>query len=69
VIDSTAVATIDGFVRKTERSGARVIISGAAPSIAQALASHGLCPPRVEFQPSVAEALAAIASAPNHSKA
>jgi SulP family sulfate permease len=67
VIDSTAVATIDGFVRKTERSGARVIISGAAPSIAQALASHGLCPPRVEFQPSVAEALAAIAPAADRS--
>uniref|UniRef100_UPI003752F24F STAS domain-containing protein n=1 Tax=Dongia sp. TaxID=1977262 RepID=UPI003752F24F len=63
VIDSTAVATIDGFVRKTERNGARVILSGAAPSVRRALASHGVRPPRVEFRANVAEALAAIAPA------
>jgi SulP family sulfate permease len=66
VIDSTAVATIEGFVRKTERNGARVVITGAAPGVEHALASHGLRPPRVEFRESVADALAAIgpASAP-----
>ena len=57
VIDSTAVATIDGFVRKTERHGARVIITGAAPGVARALASHGIRAPRVAFHGSVAEAL------------
>jgi SulP family sulfate permease len=60
VIDSTAVATIDGFVRKAERSGGRVIITGAAPSIERALVSHGLRPPRAEFHASTAEALSAI---------
>jgi SulP family sulfate permease len=63
VIDSTAVATIDGFIRKTERSGARVIISGAAPGIERALSLHGVCPPRVEFCASVPEALRSIAPA------
>jgi SulP family sulfate permease len=62
VIDSTAVATIDGFVRKTERSGARVILSGAAPSVRRALVSHGVRPPRVEFHADVAAALATIAA-------
>jgi SulP family sulfate permease len=61
VIDSTAVVTIEGFVRKAERSGVRVIISGASPSVERALASHDLRPPRVDFQPSVAEALRAAA--------
>jgi SulP family sulfate permease len=60
MIDSTAVATIDGYVRKAERNGAKVIFTGTAPSVAQALASHDLRPPRVAFQASVAEALAAI---------
>jgi SulP family sulfate permease len=63
VIDSTAVATIDGFVRKTERNGARVIITGAAPSVARALGLHGVREPRVEFRASVSEALALIAPA------
>jgi SulP family sulfate permease len=67
VIDSTAVATIDGFIRKTERNGARVIISGAAPSVERALGMHGVHPPRVEFRPSVPEALRAIAAAPGRS--
>jgi SulP family sulfate permease len=65
VIDSTAVATIEGFVRKVERNGARVILSGAAPGVARALASHGLHPPRVDLQPSVAEALKAAADRSN----
>ena len=60
VIDSTAVATIDGFVRKGEKNGARVIISGAAPSVERALASHGLREPRVTLKPTVAAALTAL---------
>ena len=60
VIDSTAVATIDGFVRKTERNGAKVIISGAAPSVERALTLHGLRPPRVDYRASVTDAVNAI---------
>jgi SulP family sulfate permease len=59
LIDSTAVATIDGYVRKAERNGAKVIFTGAAPGVARALASHDLRPPRVDFRASVAEALSA----------
>src|SRR3954470_16658848 len=50
LIDSTAVATIDGYVRKAERNGAKVIITGAAHPVERTLASHGLRPPRVEFR-------------------
>jgi SulP family sulfate permease len=60
VIDSTAVATIEGFVRKAERNGAKVFFTGAASSVQQALMSHGLQPPRVDYRGNVAEALAAI---------
>jgi sulfate permease, SulP family len=59
VIDSTAAATIDGFVRKAERHGAGVFITGAASSVQQALMHHDLKPPRVEFRATVAEALSA----------
>jgi len=58
VIDSTAVATIDGFVRKAERNGADIHISGAASSVQQALMSHNVRPPRVHYHATVAEALA-----------
>jgi sulfate permease, SulP family len=59
MIDSTAAATIDGFVRKAERNGAGVFITGATSSVQQALMSHGLRPPRVDFHATVADALSA----------
>jgi sulfate permease, SulP family len=61
VIDSTAAATIEGFVRKAERNGAAVFITGAVSSVQQALMNHDLRPPRVEFRATVAEALSATA--------
>jgi SulP family sulfate permease len=59
VIDSTAAATIEGFVRKAHRHGAAVYIAGAKPPIRRALLTHGVRPPRVRFRSAVPEAIAA----------
>jgi SulP family sulfate permease len=59
VIDSTAAATIEGFVRKASRHGARVYIAGALPAVRRALLTHGVRPPRVRYRTKLTEALAA----------
>ena len=59
VLDSTAAATIDGFARKTQRSGAAIYIAGARPAIRRVLLTHGVRPPGVRFKPDLAEAVAA----------
>jgi sulfate permease, SulP family len=59
VIDSTAAATIEGFVRKAERNRAYVYIAGAPPAARRALLMHGVRPPRVHFSAKVETALAA----------
>ncbi len=58
VLDSTAAATIEGFVRKAHRAGAVVYVAGARPPIRRALL-HGVRPPRVRFRTGLAEAVAA----------
>lgn len=64
IIDSTAAATIEGFVRKASRHGARVYISGALPPVRRALLTHGLRPPRVRYRTRLSEALAAARGNP-----
>ena len=59
VLDSTAAVTIEGFVRKAHRHGARVYIAGAGPSIRRVLLTHGVRPPRVRFKSTGADAMAA----------
>lgn len=59
VLDSTAAATIEGFVRKAHRAGAAVYIAGARPPIRRTLLLHGVRPPRVRFRAGLAEAVAA----------
>jgi SulP family sulfate permease len=59
VFDSTAAATIAGFVRRARRHGATVFISGARPAIRRVLHAHGVRPPDVSFAVSLAEAVAA----------
>jgi SulP family sulfate permease len=56
LLDSTAAATLAGFVRKCERQGARVTVVGARRAIRRVLLSHGLRRPRVRFRGSVEEA-------------
>ncbi len=59
VLDSTAAATVEGFVRKAHRAGAAVYVAGARPAIRRALLLHGVRPPRVRFRTGLAEAVAA----------
>jgi SulP family sulfate permease len=59
VLDSTAAATVEGFVRKAHRHGAIVFIAGARPPIRRVLLFHGVRPPRVRFRTGLAEAVAA----------
>lgn len=59
VLDSTAAATLHGFVRQARGRGAAVFIAGARPGIARVLRAHGVCAPAVGFSPTAAEAVAA----------
>lgn len=59
MLDSTAAATIDGFVRKAQRRGAAVYIAGARPSVRRVLLTHGVRPPRVRFRTALEDAIAA----------
>ena len=59
VTDSTAAATIEGFVRKARRRRASVYIAGAQPAVRRVLLTHGVRPPQVRFRTKLADALAA----------
>ena len=59
IFDSTAAATIEGFVRKAKRQGAAVFLTGATPSIRRVLLTHGVRPPHVRFRTKLAEGIAA----------
>jgi len=51
LFDSTAAATLEGFVRKARGQGAEVQIVGAAPAVREALEHHGVHEPEVRFGP------------------
>lgn len=57
-IDSTAANTIEGIARKAHRSGVLLVISAASPAVRKILATHGIKPPTVPFEPSIEAALA-----------
>jgi sulfate permease, SulP family len=59
VIDSTAAATIEGFVRKARRNHALVYIAGALPAVRRILLTHGVRPPDVRFAAGLDDAIAA----------
>lgn len=58
-LDSTGAATIDSFVRKAARHGARVVIAGASRPVRRSLLIQGLRPPRVRYRGTPADALEA----------
>ena len=60
LIDSTAAATIAGFVRRARRSGCRVYLAGVRPQARAVLTAHGVAPPDVAFESSL-EAATALA--------
>lgn len=57
-IDSTAANTIEGIARKAHRSGVLLLVSAASPAVRRILATHGIKPPAVPFEPSIDAALA-----------
>ena len=59
VVDSTAAATIEGFVRKARRNRAAVYIAGTQPSVRRVLLMHGVRPPHARFRTKLADAVAA----------
>jgi sulfate permease, SulP family len=63
MIDSTAAATIKGFVRKAQHSAAKVYLAGMCPPVQHAIVTHGLHPPEVQFMSEASTALADARSA------
>ncbi len=57
-LDSTGASTIEGFVRKAQRRGAKVVVAGASPAVRRNLLIHGLRPPRVRYKRELADAIA-----------
>ena len=64
LLDSTAAATIEAFVRKAQRRLAVVHIAGAIPAVRRVLLTHGVRPPHVQFDANVADAVAIARSVP-----
>jgi SulP family sulfate permease len=58
IVDSSAVATIAGFVRKARRHGAALYIAGASAPIRRSLMVQGVRPPDVRFRTALADAVA-----------
>ena len=63
ILDSTAAATIGGFLRKARRSGAKVYITGAERPVRRVLIMQGVRPPAARFRSTIADALAAAHAA------
>ena len=59
VLDSTALATIQGFANKARRRGVAVYIAGARPGIRRTLLAQGVRPPLARFRSVLAEAIEA----------
>ena len=59
VMNSTAAATIEGFVRKARRHHASVYVAGAQPAVRRLLLTHGVRPPNVRFAAKLESAIAA----------
>jgi len=62
-LDSTAANVIEGVVRKAERHGVRVFITGAAPQVRRMLFTHGVRPPHARYKSSIAKAQAQLRDA------
>jgi sulfate permease, SulP family len=58
LLDSTAAATIEGFMRKAHRGSAGLYITGASDAIREVLMAHGVRSPAAHFTASVEDALA-----------
>jgi SulP family sulfate permease len=59
VLDSTAAATLEGFVRKARRSATDVYITGASRAVRRTLLTYGVRPPGVRFRSTIPAAITA----------
>jgi SulP family sulfate permease len=64
LIDSTAAATIEGFMRKAHRRNVALYITGASAAIRAVLAAQGVGSPRARFMATLADALAHLHAPP-----
>lgn len=64
IVDSTAAATVAGFVRKMHGRHVRVSIAGATPAVRRELLTHGVREPQVAYRSDVATALEDASPAP-----
>ncbi len=69
VLDSSAAATIEGFVRRTRAEGVTLYVSGARSAIRRTLLMHGVRPPLVRFKADVEDAVSAAHAALGQSPA
>jgi SulP family sulfate permease len=60
-VDSTAAQSLAGFVRKANRNGTRIVLSGASAGVRRVLHQHEIHEPDVVFTPDVAAAMATAA--------
>ena len=58
LIDSTAAATIEGFMRKAHRRSAGLYVTGASAAVREVLVAHGVRSPAAHFTTTVDDALA-----------
>ncbi len=58
-LDSTAAATIEGFVRKARQKGTNVYLAGASQPVRKLLRTHGMRPPALRFYSRLDDAIAA----------
>lgn len=63
LLDSTAAASLAGFVRNACRNGARVYVAGAERDVRRALLHYGVRPPIARFRSDVERAVAAAHAA------
>ena len=63
LIDSTAAATIEGFMRKAHRKNAGIYITGASAAIREVLAAQGVGAPQARFMATVVDAVACARAA------
>jgi sulfate permease, SulP family len=56
-VDSTAANTIEGLAHKAARHGVKVYLSGTSPGVRRELFVHGLKPPYVHYEYSIASAI------------
>jgi sulfate permease, SulP family len=63
MLDSTAAAAIEGFVRKARRHGVAIYVTGAHGHVRRILRTHGVRRPDVAFYANVNEAVAAAHAA------